>query len=387
MRSIFLLAPLALAALALAACGGAASAPSAQAPGNPRPNQVIRTERVIVTPTYTTTEPELSHKAEVALLTHQYKEAADDYEVLVASDPNGPNVEGYLLNLATAYEGLEQRAKARDRYREIAQRFPSTRDARTALVRAATLEAYLENWKGCGEIADLIFARTDVDDVDRIVAYGARTLSLIEVPEPDLIKADHTIIQGVDLAEQIHFGGGGTLPVALAQLRFALGEVRRVKEEQIHLDNVPLNDFIDRFNQRAQGAFDAQYAYAEAVHSEDPHWAVMASERVGEMYAKVHHDLMTVPPPAEFKTERDKQVFYAFMHIRFRAILQKGLAQMNDTIALADRIHDESGWVAQAKHAKADMEQALDDEQAELQKMPFTEAEVEREIAQMAKSP
>jgi hypothetical protein len=293
-------------------------------------------------------------------------------------------VEPYLLDLATAYEGLEMRAKARDRYREIAERFPASRDARTALVRAATLEAYLEDWKGCGEIADLIVARKDIDDVDRIVAYGARTLSLIEAPSPDVLKADRTILDGIDLAEKIHYGGEGALPVADAQLRFALGEVRRVKEERIRLDDVPLDDFIDRFNQRAQGAFDAQYAYADAVHSADPHWAVMASERVGEMYATVHRDLMAVPPPAEFKTDRDKQVFFAFMHIRFRAILEKGLAQIDDTIALAGRIHDESGWVAQAKHAKADMEGALNEEKAALAKLPFTEAEVTKEIAQMA---
>jgi hypothetical protein len=101
----------------------------------------------------------------------------------------------------------------------------------------------------------------------------------------------------------------------------------------------------------------------------------------------VHRDLMGIPPPPEFKTDRDKQVFFAFMHVRFRTILEKGLAQINDTIALAGRINDESGWVARAKQAKDDMERALDEEKADLAKMPFTEAEVEKEISQMAAAP
>ena len=113
-----------------------------------------------------------------------------------------------------------------------------------------------------------------------------------------------------------------------------------------------------------------------AVRSIDPHWAAMAGFRVGAMYTPLHRDLMQIPPPPTSKTPRQKQIFFAFMHVRYRVLLEKGLRELEQTIALGDRTRDTSPWIERARDAKKDMQTALDDEKAQLDAMPFTEAEI-----------
>jgi hypothetical protein len=135
-------------------------------------------------------------------------------------------------------------------------------------------------------------------------------------------------------------------------------------------------DFIDALDLRCAGLLEAQAAYAQAVRSVDPHWAAMAGYRVGAMYRTLHTDLMRIPPPRS-KTERQRQIFYAFMHVRYRILLEKGLREIEQTIALAERTSDSSVWIERARTAKDEMQAALDGEKAALAEMPFTEAEIQ----------
>jgi len=303
----------------------------------------------------------------------RWQDAAAAYKTLVAAEPTGPHAPEYLFDLGLSLEGLQDRAAARDAFRELARRFPDDTRARPALVRAATLDAYLEDWSALAAIGDTLLARADLDDVDRVVALGARGLARIELGQD--VQAARDIFDGLDLSDQLHYGQRDVLPVAVAQLRFALGELRRVRSERIGFEPLP-PDFLERLEERCGGLLEAQEAYAMAVRSIDPHWAAMSGYRVGEMYRTLHRDLMQIPPPPTSRTERQKQIFYAFMHVRYRVLLEKGLREIEQTIALGERTADTSPWIQRAREAKDEMETALADEKAQIAKMPFTEAEV-----------
>jgi hypothetical protein len=346
-----------------------------------RPVQIEAQPR-IVTSREVTTEAELAARAERALLEQKWREAADAYATLFEADPTGPHASEYLFDLGLALEGLEDRAKARDAFLDLARRFPEGAKARSALVRAATLDAYLEEWAALASIGEVLLERTDLEDVDRIVALGARGLARVELGDDKAGSAD--IHEGLDLADQRHYGERDVLPVAVAQLRFALGELRRVRSERVELDPLP-SDFLVKLDERCAGLLEAQAAYAMAVRSVDPHWAAMAGYRVGEMYRSLHRDLMRIPPPATSKTERQRQIFYAFMHVRYRVLLEKGLREMQQTVALGERTSDSSAWIQRATAAKAEMETALADEKAQIERMPFSEAEVNEALVQLQK--
>src|ERR1019366_3872647 len=201
----------------------------------------------------------------------------------------------YMFDLGLALEGLEERAGARDEYLELARRFPTGLKARSALVRAATLDAYLEDWTALAAIGDTLLARPDLEDLERIVALGARGLALVEQGQLDT-PSSTDIYDGLDLSDRFHYGERDVLPVAVAQLRFALGELRRGRSERIQFDPLP-PDYLDKLDERCAGLLEAQSAYSQAVRSVDPHWAAMSGYRVGEMYRNLHRDLMGIPPP------------------------------------------------------------------------------------------
>jgi hypothetical protein len=359
-----------------------ACAASPKPSASPPPPQLIEAQPRIVTADDVTTEADLLRRAERALMEQRWQEAADAYATLFKADPNGPRAGEYLFDRGLALEGLEDRAGARDAFLDLARRFPSGPKARSALVRAATLDAYLEDWNALAAIGDALLGRSDLDDVDRIVALGSRGLARIELGDDKVASKD--VLDGLDLADQLHYGERDVLPVAVAQLRFALGELRRVRSQRISLDPLPV-DFLAKLEERCAGLLDAQAAYAMAVRSIDPHWAAMAGYRVGEMYRALHDDLMRIPAPPTSKTDRQKKIFYAFMHVRYRVLLEKGLREMQQTVALGERIADASSWILRAREAKSAMETALTDEKAQMDKMPFTESEVKEALELLQK--
>jgi hypothetical protein len=373
-------------AAALVGCAGAAPAPVAPA----GPPVHVDAQPRIVTAAEVTTEPELARRAERALMEQRWRDAVDAYRTLLAADATGTQAPEYAFDLALALEGMQERAQARDAFLDVARRFPDGPRARSALVRAASLDAYLEDWSALEGIGETLLARADIDDLDRLVALGSRGLARVELGEAAVksgaappaserandAAAAKDVYDGLELADTMHYGARDVLPVAVAQLRFALGELRRVRSERIVFLDPMQPDFLERFSERCGLLLEAQEAYAMAVRSIDPHWAAMSGYRVGEMYRLLHRDLMRIPAPPQSKTERQKQIFYAFMHVRYRVFLEKGIKQIEETIALGERTADTSPWIQRARDAKAALVTALEDEKAQLAKMPFTEDEV-----------
>jgi tetratricopeptide (TPR) repeat protein len=315
-------------------------------------------------------------RGEKALLAQRWRDAADAFETLLAAEPNGPHAEDALFGLGTAYEGLELREKARDAYDELVRRFGEGTHARAALTREVAVRAYLEDWSGLGKIGDTLLARKDADDVDRMTALGARGLAKIEAG--DDVGAMHDVQNGLDLVDQLKYGMQGRLPVPAAQLRFALGEVRRVRSERIGFLPVT-DDFLLKINARCAGLLEAQSAYADAIRSVDPHWAAMSGYRVGEMYRALHKELMSIPPQ-NAKTDKDRQLFYGMMHVRYRVLLEKGIEMLRRTLTIGEAGQDQSAWIRRAEKAKSEMESALEEEKAQIKTFPFTEEELQKAL-------
>ncbi len=360
-------------AFGCAGCVGAAvTAPSVSVHAEPR----------IVTPDEATTESELVTRAERAWAAQRWSDAAAAYSLLWRADPSGPRATEYRFDLGLVLEGGQERMRARDVFVDLARSAPDGPYARRALVRAATLDAYLEAWEALADMGGEILHRSDLDDVDRLVGLGARGLGRVELG--DDAAANRDVLDGLELADAMHYGDRDVLPIAVAELRFALGEIRRVRSERIHADPAGA-DFVATLELRCGGLLDAQAAYAQAVRSVDPHWPAMAGLRVGEMYRALHRELMSIPAPATSKTERQREMFFAFMHIRYRVLLEKGLRELEQTLALASRTSEDSAWIRRAKDVKDEMQTSLDEEKKAIEAMPFTEAEVKAALEKLEK--
>ncbi len=368
--------------LAVAVAFGSLLAGCAEPPAMPAKSPAIPHEAVqnqIIAGRIDGTPKELADRGERALLQQKWREAADAFEALYGADPSAKEASSWLMSLGTAYEGLSELPRAREKYRLLGSRFPADPLVRGAHVREASIDAYLEDWKSLGELGEVLLALKDGDDVDRMLGYGARALRKIQ--DKDDVGALRDTNAGLEIMDTKHYGATGRLPVPAAQLRFALAEVRRTRSEKILLQPVT-DDFLVKMELRCQGLLDAQSSYADAIRSTDPVWAKMSGVRVGEMYRTLHQELMAIPPDRA-KSESDRNLFYAIMHVRYRVLVEKGMEMMTRTIDFAKKSDDESVWVTRARDAKQQMQKSLDEEKAILASLPYTEAEVERSLEMM----
>lgn len=375
LRSATLVACL-LSTLALGACGGGVTASTP--PRTPPKHEDAQNQ--ILGPRAEGTARELRARAEQAVLAQRWQEAVDTLETLLGGDPASANDPQLVFDLALAYEGVSAKEKARERYRELVRRFPGDANARNAVVREVSLDAYLEDWPALGVIGEALLAKADADPAERMLGYGARGLSRIYAG--DDAGAFRDVTTGLELVDEHRYGATGQLPVAAAMLEFTLGEVRKARSEKISLVP-PGPDFVAKLEMRCQHLLDAQAAYADAIRSVDPHWAAMSGFRVGEMYRALHEHIMSIPPTDKAKTESDKQLFYGTMHVRYRVLLEKGIEMMKRTLALGERTGAASAWMQRAQTAQTEMEKALEEEKAQIAKYPFTEAELQRALELM----
>lgn len=373
---------LALATCALAGCGAGATRAGARA----APPTTLRAQPQIVTPTDAATERELLERGERALMTQRWKEAADAFELLLRAEPADPAlVAAATLDLGLAYQGLGDHAKARVAFEKRLALGESGVDARIARNRLLAVLAYLEDWPALGALAEKALSRPDLEPMDRMNALGARALSRIETGDDALAARDLQF--GLDVMDEQRYGSGGRLPGPAAQLEFVQGEVRRARSEKIAFQPVG-EDFLAKMNARCQALIDAQSSYADAMRSEDPFWATISGYRVGQMYRAIHRDLMSIQPDewlaktapkragAGGPSEKQRQVFFGIMHLRYRVLLEKGMEMMKRTYDFAVKNGD-AQWVLRATQAKHEMELALDEEKAVISSFPFAEKELE----------
>jgi tetratricopeptide (TPR) repeat protein len=371
----------ALGLLTIVALTGCAGAPQA-GPQDASDHAPIELDEVRITKTDPADLPALFRDASDRLLRGEHAEAAKELDRIYAVDPKGPTAAPSLFNAAVAYSALGELATAGDRYRASADLDPDAPTTKTAWIRLSRIDAYLERWNDLLAASESILARSDLSTLERIEGMGGKGLALVFLGRVD--EAYDVIVKARNIIEDQKLGISGPPPLELAQVSFALGEIRRLKSEKIAFVPVPA-DFGAVLEDRCTGLLDAQGAYTDAMRSKDAHWSAMAGFRVGQLYQKLHEDVMAAPPPIVAKSIRQQQLWEGAMRLRYRVLLEKGLAMMKGTVDLGERTGEASPWITRAKEAQKDLEIALVDEKAALAKLPFTEDEIRAALDDLKK--
>lgn len=360
-------------------CGGAATVPTPARTGQPEPGTTVPT--TYVTPDDAGMISARMEEANGWLLQGRYEQAAQALDRIVSLEPDGSYAAAALFNAGFAYEQLGQPQEALERYRRVIERFSEAEETSGALLRGSRLLARAEDWEGLALYGELMLARGDLSVVDRIEALGAHGLGL--AAQGQLDKATVSISKARTLIEDHGFQEVGKLTVGMAQVFFALGEILRIRGEQIVFVPRPDN-FSEVLEQRCQSLLDAQDAYATAMRAYDAHWSAMAGYRVGGMYQQLHRDIMKIPAPSSAKTQKQQTLFEGAMQLRYRVLLEKGLKMMDRTVAMAERTGESSSWVHRARDAKRDLELALEAAKQSMAKLPYTEQDLQRALDDIA---
>lgn len=358
-----------------AAGGQTTREPNGAAKSNTPSEAHAEVPRTVVTPDSTTDIPELFSQATAQGQAKQYESSARLFERAFTLDPNGPLAEKSLFESAEMYDLNGGHEDALSRYEQVARRFPHSELDRVARVRALRLLTYLEHYERAGELADLTAAKyKDLLSFDQLAVLSARALSRLAAN--DDTQAELAIGKARDIIERENLDGAGRVPAELAPVYFALGELRRIRAERIHFVPVPEN-FGAALERRCQLLLDAQGAYSDAMRAYDSHWSAMAGYRVGELYQKLHEELMQVPAPKAADTDRRRQLFEGAMRLRYSILLDKGKSMLDHTVAMADRTGEQSAWVLRSRQARDAIVQATLAEQAALASLPYTREQLQ----------
>ncbi len=378
----------ALLALALGASGCASAAASGAAPESASSRAAagpgrVDVPRTVVTPEGARSIPEMYREARAKLEKGQFTEAAAELDRIYALDPDGELAPDALQLAAVAQENLGNREAALARFEQLARRFPKTALGRDALVRVIRLLAYMERWRRAGEAADLMMSRyPDLRPFEHIVALSGKALALLA--EGDVDRASFEVEKGRNIVDAHQLDAAGSIPRDLAQLYYALGEVRRHRADKITFQPIP-KDFAQVLEERCQLLLDAQRAYSDTMRAYDAHWSAMAGFRVGELYLRLHQDLMSMPRPATADTDARRQLFEGALRLRYSVLLDKALAMMEHTLTMAARTGEHSQWILKAQAAKHQLEQARKRENASIDALPYTRQELRAALEDLAK--
>lgn len=369
--------------VALAAAGGCAHpsrAPEALAPTSA---ERIEVPRVVVTPEAVTSVDELYANAQRALDAHDYTAAAAGFQRVYELEPDGALADEALFWRGTAQDLGARVVDALRTYELLSRRFPDSPRTRTVLVRRTRLYTYLEQYSVAGQVADEVFARfTDLRPFEQITLLGAKALSLTAAGE--IPQAEYYLEKARTVIEEHGLDAAGAIPRDLAQVYFALGETRRMRAEQIRFVPLPAN-FAGALEQRCQLILDAQSAYSDSMRAEDAHWSAMAGFRVGELYQRLHDDLMQVPPPSSADSVQRAQLFEGAMRLRYSILLEKARSMMTHTIEMARRTGERSVWIAKAEQSVRELDEAVRREHAALDALPYSRAQLEHALDDLSR--
>jgi tetratricopeptide (TPR) repeat protein len=374
----------ALYGLTLAILGCRVSGPPAKEPvAAPAPVSenagpvVTEVPALIVSPTAVTSVEELFLAGQTALRQGQPAQAALAFDRIATHDPLGPFTPRALFQGALAHEQTGDLAGAVARFEQLERRFPDAPLAIESTVRSLRVRLYLEQWLEAGAVAAHFLERYPSGPVlGRIISHAARALALLAADR--VSDAEYFIARGLDIVEQRELDRAGEIPRDLAPLYFAQGEARRRRSEAALL-SPDVRDFAARLEQRCQLLLAAQSAYSNTMRAHDSHWSTMAGYRVGELYERLHEELMRIPSPRA-TTPREQRLFEGAMRLRYSVLLGKAAGMLDHTLAMAVRTGEDSEWVRRTERARAALARASAEEQAALDRLPFTREDLQRAL-------
>jgi hypothetical protein len=336
----------------------------------------------IVTSSSETSVEELYALGQTHLREARYAAAAQAFDQIVQHDPEGPFTERALFQGALAHESNADLEGAASRLEQLERRFPQSAHGNEALVRALRLRLHLEHWAVAADLgAYFIEHYPNAAPLGRIIAHAARSLGAASGGQAE--EAEFFAAKGLEVVEQLELDRAGRVPRDIGVLFFAQGEARRLRAEAATISG-EVSQFSAQLELRCQLLLSAQSAYSNTMRAYDAHWSTMAGYRVGELYERLHEEVMRVPPPRA-GTSRDQQLFEGAMRLRYAVLLGKAQTMLDHTLAMAERTGESSEWVRRTERSRAAIAQAMADEQAAIERLPFPRSDLERALEDLAK--
>lgn len=343
---------------------------------------MLRVEPRIVSPREAGTAEEL-----LALARLDYEAGRCDVALrrlgrVAAAEASGDTLAEALYFEALCEEQLDRHEPSARAFSALYAKHPSSRRARDAALRASRLWVHLERLAAAEDAARFAVERfeTELSPQERVAVHSAKALAALE--RGDAAAAELFTGKGRAISAGAGLDGGGLIARDLAQLYFALGELRKLRSEAIAFDPVP-EDFSRAFEDRAQLLLDAQGAYADVMRAEDALWSARAGTRIGELYENLHAAVSRMPRPAGAEAKRLGALFEGAMRLRYLILLEKGLAMLDHTVAMAERTEPHTPWAERARETRDRLAARLVSENRAIDALPHPRESIRRVLDEL----
>ena len=279
----------------------------------------------------------------------KYALAAKYFQRLVDEYPQSPRLPAALFNLGLCAEMGGDFDKARGLYERVIRDFPGGKevvDARfrlgAALIGLLRFEEALKVFEALAKVPDL----SEYDRLEASVNVGVclTGMNRLDDAETELFHA-MTAFRKISQKEYIENN------YFMAQGQFYLGEINRLKMEQLKLALPPevpeeeRNKKLERdLEKKAQFLLDAQAQYIKAIRIGNVHWAAASGLQIGVLYETFHNHLTVAPVPPELDEEQAR-VYREELRKKVSVLLAKAITVYEKNLDMAQRVGLSSKWV------------------------------------------
>lgn len=283
---------------------------------------------------------ELFRRANAELDAGRCQEAVTLYDRLEREFAGSQYQSPALYNAGLCLAQLGDKEGSLAHFEALIAQLPSSPDLKHASFQAGHLQVALERWEPAGKTAANLLARTDLDPSERVEALSMQAEAALGRGELD--EAERAAQQALTFYR--------TRPPELvpdpyyaAAANFVVAEVIRLRAERQAFPDTTQEEQKAVLVRRAQLLLDAQREYFNTIRHTDAHWAAAAGHRIGAMYDKLWHDLMTAPVPASL-SEGAKELYPQEMSKLIKPLLRHAIRYWELTLLMVERTGVRTDW-------------------------------------------
>lgn len=262
--------------------------------------------------------------------------------------PESKNAPSANYNAGLALERLARFEEAGNRFAAVANAQSGQGDALFAAFHLANCLYQLEDYARAEAILRQMVERTDLERPERLQALVQRAVCLVELSEREEAEAELRRALGFWRAHRNEEAFDDYFP---AQAQFFLGEIHRLRFEEIALDPSAGEDKLaEALEHKCQLLLSAQGHYLRTIRMSQSHWATSAGFRVGALYETLYDEMLAAKLP-EGLDEEAAAIYREELKKKVRILVAKALPIYEQTLAAAERTGTSSPFVDRARQS------------------------------------
>jgi outer membrane protein assembly factor BamD (BamD/ComL family) len=282
-------------------------------------------------------------------------EAVVLYDRVASEFPDGRYASAALYNAGLCLAQRGQNEAALEHFARLLKQMPDSPDVKHASFQVGHLLITLERWDDALLRAAELLARTDLDAPERMEVMAMRAQALLgkgDLPEAEKQAQESLTFYRTRAAEL------AADPYYAAAANYVVAECIRLRAEALAFPDTTPDEQKIVLNKRAQLLLDAMREYANTItHTStiiqaNPKWAAASGYRIGAMYDKLWHDLMSAPVPPTL-SEGAKEVYPKELAKLIKPLLRHAIRYWELTLMMAERTGAQGEWV---EKTRADLE-------------------------------